>query len=349
MEVKIIGFGLALIFGCTTLVSAQTPTPSPKPSPTPTRPPLQSPIVVVGPAVTPTPTPPPSVTPTATPPHSQLPQVTPSLKPTPMVPADFTTIVKNRFSNVRVDFERICPISTSYVAKRLFAEYGAIFIISDIELPGRCIYPDAIGVSAYQSHIKTTGANVGGVSIELQAPAMAALLAARKEALENGLNISPRGGSIAAKRSFDDTVSLWYSRVYPALNYWTTKRRISVEQAQYIRSMPVEQQIEAVLKLEEQGIYFSKDFSKSVLYSVAAPGASQHLFMLALDVEQFGNSRVREILARHGWFQTVRSDLPHFTYLGVKENELPMLGLKPVFVGAQKFWVPNIREAQQFR
>jgi hypothetical protein len=34
--------------------------------------------------------------------------------------------------------------------------------------------------------------------------------------------------------------------------------------------------------------------------------------------------------------------LPHFTYLGVKESELPALGLKPVTIGSQKFWIPNV-------
>jgi hypothetical protein len=75
---------------------------------------------------------------------------------------------------------------------------------------------------------------------------------------------------------------------------------------------------------------------------VAAPGASQHIFMVALDVEQFANKAVRDILAAHGWFQTVKSDMPHFTYLGVKETELPALGLKREFSGGQKFWIPNV-------
>jgi hypothetical protein len=81
---------------------------------------------------------------------------------------------------------------------------------------------------------------------------------------------------------------------------------------------------------------------KSILYSVAAPGASQHIFMLALDVQQFGDKRVRDILADNGWFQTVVSDLPHFTFIGVSEPELPSLGLKPVTSGGQKFWIPNL-------
>jgi hypothetical protein len=64
--------------------------------------------------------------------------------------------------------------------------------------------------------------------------------------------------------------------------------------------------------------------------------------MLAFDVAEYKNERVREILARRGWFQTVVSDLPHFTYLGADENELPDLGLKKVENCGQTFWIPNI-------
>ena len=97
-----------------------------------------------------------------------------------------------------------------------------------------------------------------------------------------------------------------------------------------------------MLELEKQGIFFSKNFSKSVLYSIAAPGASQHIAMLAFDVNEFLDARVREILSENGWFQTVLSDLPHFTFLGLKEDELPSRGLKSVIVDGQKFWVPDV-------
>src|SRR2546422_4320125 len=98
------------------------------------------------------------------------------------------------------------------------------------------------------------------------------------------------------------------------------------------------------LDLEKNEIYFSKDLSKSILYSIAAPGTSQHIAMLALDVTEFQDPRVREILAKHGWFQTVLSDLPHFTFLGLKEDDLPKHGLKSVVVNEQTFWIPNVAE-----
>jgi hypothetical protein len=49
-------------------------------------------------------------------------------------------------------------------------------------------------------------------------------------------------------------------------------------------------------------------------------------------------------LAKHGWFQTVKSDLPHFTFLGVSEDDLPLLGLKREVVTGQIFWIPDMKE-----
>ena len=106
--------------------------------------------------------------------------------------------------------------------------------------------------------------------------------------------------------------------------------------------MAVKEQVRAVLELEKQGIYFNKFFNNSILYSVAAPGASQHLSMLAFDVNEYRNPEVREILEKHGWFQTVRHDSPHFTFLGRPKEELSKLGLFEVQTYNGKFWVPNV-------
>jgi hypothetical protein len=38
----------------------------------------------------------------------------------------------------------------------------------------------------------------------------------------------------------------------------------------------------------------------------------------------------------------VKSDLPHFTYLGVTKNELPALGLKIARTGGRVFWIPDL-------
>jgi hypothetical protein len=108
-------------------------------------------------------------------------------------------------------------------------------------------------------------------------------------------------------------------------------------------SLPLRDQVGEILHLEQHGLFFSKDFSKSILASVAPPGASQHISMLALDVNENANPEVRWILARHGWFQTVLHDLPHFTYLGVTEAELTALGIRKVNFGTRVFWIPDLR------
>jgi hypothetical protein len=128
----------------------------------------------------------------------------------------------------------------------------------------------------------------------------------------------------------------------PALDHWTRADRLSASQAERLRNLPIQDQVPEVLELEQEGIFFSKDFSKSVLYSIASPGTSQHIAMLAFDANEFFDQRIREILAQHGWFQTVLSDLPHFTFLGLTEEELPGRGLRRVEVNNQTFWIPDV-------
>jgi hypothetical protein len=185
-------------------------------------------------------------------------------------------------------------------------------------------------------------ARVGGVDIELQKPAMEALLKAQQTAAKKRLWVTPRGGASAARRSFEQTVKFWNGKFNAGLNHWVARRKISRAEAADARALPIREQVAQVLEWEAQGFFFSLNFDKSILFSVAAPGASQHNFLLALDIEQFADKEVRKILADHGWFQTVKSDAPHFTYLGVKESELPALGLEAETIGGQTFWTPNL-------
>ena len=237
-----------------------------------------------------------------------------------------------------------CP-QGDCVAARVLEEYGAMFVAEGVELPSVCIFETDEQVSEFQERAGRLSEEIGGALVELQPRAMAALVAARREAHARGLDITPRGGTEAGRRSFEDSLRLWRSRCDPALEHWCGRGQLAAEEAERVRGLPLREQVAAVLELERDGIFFSKCFCKSILQSVAAPGASQHLAMLAFDAEQFQDPRVREVLARHGWFQTVRSDLPHFTYLGLAERELPSRGLRPVEEGGQKFWVPDIRES----
>jgi hypothetical protein len=216
------------------------------------------------------------------------------------------------------------------VAERILKDYGSIFSSS-------------ADVEKFQKQIGIAKSEIAGTNIELQPFAMEALLKAREEARKSGLNITPRDGAIAGRRGFDETLRLWNSRFFPACDYWTKNGRLSEEQSAKLKSLPIKEQVREVLELEKQGIYFNSSFNNSILYSVAAPGTSQHLALLAFDVVEYSDERVRNILAKHGWYRTVRNDQPHFTFLGHKEKELPKFGLREVKTASGKFWIPNIK------
>jgi hypothetical protein len=256
-------------------------------------------------------------------------------------PASFSAALEKALAGRGVRPEQVCDV-TDAVSRRVLEEYGAMFVASSQVLPPPvCMFSGSAEVGRFQQEAKFRTETLSGTRIELQPAAMQALLDAREEARTLGLDITPRGGAEAARRGYDDTLRLWNSRFLPALTYWRGRGRLSAEQVEHLRRAALHEQVREVLELEKKGIFFSKDLSKSILYSVAAPGSSQHLSMLAFDASQFGDARVRRILARHGWFQTVKSDLPHFTYLGVEEKDLPALGLRRVEASGHVGWRPN--------
>jgi hypothetical protein len=260
------------------------------------------------------------------------------------VSAPFYDVLRKTLRKRKLNIESICPSSDS-VARRVLEDYGAMFVAGKkVVPPPVCIFTSEEQVAKFQSQAGFAGETIGFDEIELQPEALKQFLAARAEANKEGLDITPRGGAEAGRRNFEDSMRLWDTRFLPALDYWVGQGRLTAAEAARLRALPVHDQIAAVLDLEKNEIYFSKDLSKSILYSIAAPGTSQHIAMLALDVTEFQNARVRQLLAGHGWFQTVLSDLPHFTFLNLKEDELPKHGLKSVVVNEQTFWIPNVSE-----
>ena len=236
----------------------------------------------------------------------------------------------------------VCP-NDDNVARRVLHDYGAMFVgAQNILPPPVCVFTSEDQVSQFQEAAGRAPATIGDAVIELQPAAMQALLRARATGRADGLDITPRDGAEGARRDYADTVRLWNSRFLPALDHWKKAGRLTEDQVDRLRALPINEQVSEVLELEKDGIFFSKDLSKSVLYSIAAPGTSQHIAMLAFDANEFPDARVREILATEGWFQTVLSDLPHFTFLGLAESELPERGLRSVEVNGQKFWIPDI-------
>ena len=259
--------------------------------------------------------------------------------------APFYEALAKALKKRKTKVENICPPS-NVVARRILEDYGAMFLASKkVTLPPVCIFTNEEQVTRFQEAAGVAGEQIGYDEVELQPEALKKLAKAREEAQKEGLDITPRDGAEAGRRNYDDSLRLWNSRFLPALDYWMSQGRLSAEQVTRLRGLPLAQQVAEVLELEKSGIYFSKDLSKSILYSIAAPGTSQHIAMLAFDVNEFENPRVREIMAKHGWFQTVLSDLPHFTFLGLKEKDLPKNGLRSVEVNGQTFWIPNVEHS----
>lgn len=253
----------------------------------------------------------------------------------------FFGVLKAELAKNKISFDEFYD-PQNVVARRILEEYGAVFVARGGAVPPpKIIFDSEQEVIAFQARLSTAKEKIGGFEIELQTAAMNDLKKAITEARRAGLSITPRGAD-SARRSYAQTVRLWASRVNPALEHWTRKRKLTIKRADQLRALRPFEQVAEVFTLEEKGIFFSKDLSKSIVYSVAPPGTSQHLSLLALDVAEFSDGAVRAVLRRHGWFRTVVSDLPHFTYLGAKESELTDLGLKKIINHGQSFWVPDI-------
>jgi hypothetical protein len=277
-------------------------------------------------------------------PANSSPEMTRTSEQSREAPASFYEVLRKALKKRKTSVERICSTSDS-VARRILEDYGAMFLATKkVTPPPVCIFTSETEVTKFQEEADYVTENIEGADVDLQKEAMKQLLKAREQALKEGLNITPRDGAEAARRSYEDSYQLWNTRFIPALDYWLQQGRLTEAQVARLKNLPLHQQIAEVLELERTGIYFSKDLSKSILYSIAAPGTSQHIAMLAFDVNEFDNPRVREILAERGWFQTVLSDLPHFTFLGLKEKDLPKNGLKNVEVDGQTFWIPNVTQ-----
>jgi hypothetical protein len=257
-------------------------------------------------------------------------------------PTPFYEALAKALKKRKTKVDSICPPSDP-VARRILEEYGAIFVADKkVTPPPVCMFSNEEQVTKFQDDAGFEAEVIGFDEVELQPEALKRLNKAREEAQKEGLDITPRDGAEAARRNYEDSVRLWNSRFDPALDYWLSQGRLTAEQVVRLKSLPLKEQVGEVLELEKSGLYFSKDLSKSILYSIAAPGTSQHIAMLAFDVNEFENPRVREIMAKHGWFQTVLSDLPHFTFLGLKEKDLPKHGLRSLEINGQVFWIPNV-------
>jgi hypothetical protein len=236
---------------------------------------------------------------------------------------------------------RLPDLGGDATLERLVREYGAILVAEGVDVPPFGMFDDAVSAAAWQKSTPVFRARIQGIDVALQPAALGALLAARAEAKAAGLDITPRG-TTGAERTFAQTVSIWETRVAAAVGHWRATGRLSASDAVAVTGQSGRPQLEAILRLERRGLWFAKGYERSILRSGAPPGASQHLSRLALDVAEFADPRVRAILAKHGWHQTVVEDLPHFTYLGLPAADLPGRGLRKITLDGVAYWIPDV-------
>jgi hypothetical protein len=161
---------------------------------------------------------------------------------------DFRSYVEERLLKNKRVLAEICPVDTNIVARRVFKDYGAMFVADfDIVPPTKCVFANENEVSAFQRSVKSRTVKIGDRVVELQEEAMDALEDAREAAAKKGLTITPRGAS-ASRRSYADTFRIWKSRFDPALAHWIRKGKISYEDAQIARKMGTIEQVAQVIE-----------------------------------------------------------------------------------------------------
>ncbi|MEL6460446.1 MAG: D-alanyl-D-alanine carboxypeptidase family protein [Cyanobacteria bacterium J06621_15] len=75
-----------------------------------------------------------------------------------------------------------------------------------------------------------------------------------------------------------------------------------------------------------------------ILGIVAPPGASQHLWGLAIDLA-VNNEKQITALNQNGWYRTVEYDVPHWSYVGYPPETLLRLGFQKKIIKGITYWV----------
>lgn len=76
----------------------------------------------------------------------------------------------------------------------------------------------------------------------------------------------------------------------------------------------------------------------TILGVVAPPGASQHLWGLAIDLRVTTEAQ-KQALNQNGWYRTVENDIPHWTYVGISEDKLTDNGFQNKVIRDITYWV----------
>ncbi|HEY9804754.1 MAG TPA: M15 family metallopeptidase [Leptolyngbyaceae cyanobacterium] len=193
------------------------------------------------------------------------------------------------------------PGSYEYI---LLRAYGAAFIDPDpaVKFPPKVVFNNEQETQAFQSTL-TMDKITGTNNCYLQKSAAAALNKARSQQ-----NIPLKSGYGASDCTRNYATNLRFWRKYANRNT-----------------------LDKVREGKE----------RAILGIVAPPGASQHLWGLAIDL-RVSNAKQRQALYDNGWFQTVENDVPHWTYLGVNVDNLQTLGLKNKVIRGITYWLTPI-------
>jgi D-alanyl-D-alanine carboxypeptidase len=183
----------------------------------------------------------------------------------------------------------------------LLRQYGSVFVNNNpsIKLPPKVLFTNSQETKLYQNTLVMAKVNTGK-NCYLQKAAADALNKSRTQ-----INISLKSGNGGGDctRTFETNLRFWRK-------YANNNTLEKVRQGKETRILSV----------------------------VAPPGTSQHLWGLAVDL-RVSNSKQREVLNQNGWFQTVEGDVPHWTYLGVSEENLNQLGFRKKIVGNIPYWL----------
>jgi hypothetical protein len=183
----------------------------------------------------------------------------------------------------------------------LLKAYGAAFVNQNIEvkLPSTVLLNNEEETQTFQNTLTMVKVNATN-DCYLQASAATALNQARSQ--EN-IPLKSGYGSGDCTRSFATNLRFW--------NKYANRNTLNqVKQGQ----------------------------ETAILGVVAPPGTSQHLWGLAIDL-RVSHPKQRQILNQNGWFQTVAKDVPHWTYLGLSEQDLVKLGLRNQVEKGGSYWV----------
>ncbi|MDZ8094944.1 MAG: D-alanyl-D-alanine carboxypeptidase family protein [Nostoc sp. DedQUE05] len=183
----------------------------------------------------------------------------------------------------------------------LLRSYGAVFVNPDIQikLPPKNIFVNEQETQEFQATL-TMGHVDGTNDCYLQKSAADALNKAR---VQQQIPLKSGYGSGDCTRTFNTNLRFWHK-------YANDRVLAKVQQGKETK----------------------------ILGLVAPPGTSQHLWGLAIDL-RVGSKEQRKALNQNGWFQTVENDVPHWTYVGLSEDNLSLYGFKKQAIRGITYWI----------